>query len=81
MRGLGLMNVLMQDFVNYLEHDRGVSANTLQSYSRDIRQFSDYIDARNIDVTKTTKNDVAMYVAYMQKNGKRRRRYHARLPR
>lgn len=64
------MNVLMQDFVNYLEHDRGVSANTLQSYSRDIRQFSDYIDARHIDVTKTTKNDVAMYVAYMQKNGK-----------
>ena len=38
------MNTLMCEFVDYLEKDKKVAKNTLQSYTRDIKQFSDYID-------------------------------------
>lgn len=64
------MDALMRDFVNYLEYDKKVSANTLQSYSRDIRQFSDYISSRNIEVADITKNDISMYIEHMQDAGK-----------
>ena len=36
------MNAIMCDFVSYLQNDKKVSANTLQSYTRDIKQFGTY---------------------------------------
>ncbi len=64
------MNTLMCEFVDYLENDKKVAQNTLQSYSRDIRQFSDYIEARDIDVTKADSKDIEGYITYMQLGGK-----------
>lgn len=64
------MNALMCDFVRYLENDRQVSENTLQSYLRDIKQFNKYISENSLDVLKVTKTNVITYVLYMQKNGK-----------
>ncbi len=64
------MDRLMSDFINYLEHDKCVSENTLQSYSRDIRQFADYIDQNNINITQTTKNDISNYINQMSECGK-----------
>ena len=64
------MNALMCDFVRYLENDRQVSENTLQSYLRDIKQFNKYISENSLDVLKVTKTNVITYILYMQKNGK-----------
>ena len=44
------MNALLCDFVDYLENDRKVSANTLQSYRRDIKQYFDYVSSNSLDV-------------------------------
>lgn len=64
------MNALMCEFVDYLENDKKVAKNTLQSYTRDIKQFSDYIDARHLEVTKVSGTDIQSYVTYMQLEGK-----------
>lgn len=64
------MNALMREFVEYLQNDKKVARNTLQSYTRDIKQFSDYIDARNLELDKVSSGDMHSYITYMQLEGK-----------
>ena len=64
------MDSLMSDFVSFLQYDKKVSDNTLQSYSRDIKQFSDYIENNGMGVCSITKFDIMSYVDYMQNLGK-----------
>ena len=64
------MEKLIIDFVNYLEKDKGVSLNTLQSYTRDIKQFTDYINSEKLNLSEISQDDVSKYVKYMQKKGK-----------
>lgn len=64
------MNALMCDFVDYLENDKKVAKNTLQSYTRDIKQFSDYIESKSIEVNKVNGNDIQNYISQMQIEGK-----------
>lgn len=65
-----MVNVL-NEFSNYLVSDKKVSANTLQSYIRDVRQYMDYLESIGIpncaDVTPTT---YLNYMTYLQKIGK-----------
>ena len=62
---------MLDDFSNYLVSDKKVSANTLQSYIRDVRQYMDYLKSVGIsscaDVTPTT---YLNYMTYLQKLGK-----------
>ena len=64
------MDSLMNDFVYFLQNDKKVSQNTLQSYTRDIKQFSDYIEGINVGVCSITRGDMSAYVDYMQSIGK-----------
>ena len=64
------MNALLCDFVDYLENDRKVSANTLQSYRRDIKQYFDYISSNSLDVIRISKTQIITYMLHMQKNGR-----------
>ena len=52
------MDRFMLDFVGYLEKDKGVSKNTLQSYIRDIKQFGDYIALKGIGVAEVSDENV-----------------------
>jgi len=65
-----MMNALMHEFVDYLENDKKVARNTLQSYTRDIRQFSDYIDEHKLDTVSVKGSDIEDYIAHMQMEGK-----------
>ena len=42
-------------FFGFLENDKKVSNNTLQSYRRDLKQFEKYIEEKNIDKSKLDK--------------------------
>lgn len=64
------MNALMREFVSYLECEKKVSANTLSSYTRDIKQFGEYINTNSLDVIKITKTNIITYMLYMQKSGR-----------
>ena len=64
------MNALLSEFVDYLQNDKKVARNTLQSYTRDIKQFSDFIESRGIEVENVKGSDLESYIAYMQFGGK-----------
>jgi len=65
------MEELVQSFVSFLENDKRLSLNTLQSYRRDIEQYVTYLDSINIhSLSITNKTTVITYLLYLQKKGR-----------
>jgi integrase/recombinase XerD len=58
-------------FLEFLQNDKKLSDNTLQSYRRDINQFKEYLDERNLNYAKVTSDDVNDYFEYLKNNGKK----------
>lgn len=65
-----MVNVI-DDFINYLITDKKVSSNTLQSYTRDIRQYIEYLESVGIsNCAEVTPTAYLNYMSYLQKMGK-----------
>ena len=58
-------------FFGFLENDKKVSNNTLQSYKRDLKQFEKYIEENGKDYSKITVEEIKTYIKYMQEIGKK----------
>ena len=58
-------------FFGFLENDKKVSNNTLQSYKRDLKQFEKYIIDNGKDYSKITDEDIKKYIEHMQEIGKK----------
>ena len=57
--------------MKFLQNDKKLSDNTLQSYNRDITQFEKYIEENQIDYTKVEEKEVKDYLDYLQEIGKK----------
>ena len=65
------MQDLICSYQNYLEKVKQASSNTISSYMRDIRQFTDWLHQRKGgDILETTNSDVCDYLAFLQSQGK-----------
>ena len=61
----------IDNFRDYLTHERHATANTVSSYIRDIRQFAKYQwSGENGDFGHVTPDDVRHYVTQLQDNGR-----------
>ena len=58
-------------FLEFLENDKKLSENTLQSYRRDIIQFEEYLDNQRLVYSKIDKKDIKEYIDYLKKIGKK----------
>ena len=58
-------------FLEFLENDKKLSNNTLQSYRRDIVQFQEYLDNERILYTKLGVQEIKDYIEYLKKIGKK----------
>ena len=58
-------------FFGFLENEKKVSANTLQSYKRDLKQFERYIEENREDYSKLTDEGIKTYIKHMQEIGKK----------
>ena len=52
-------------FLEFLENEKKLSENTLQSYRRDIVQFQEYLDNQRLVYTKIGNSDIQDYIYYM----------------
>ena len=58
-------------FFEFLENDKKLSDNTLQSYKRDIKQFKEYLNKKGKDYSNITKEDMKEYIEHLQSIGKK----------
>ena len=58
-------------FFNFLENDKKLSENTLQSYKRDLKQFRKYLEENEIHYNRVKEEDIKNYIAELQENGKK----------
>lgn len=65
------MQKQIKNFLDFIENDKKVSQNTLQSYKRDILQYSQYIEENKINYLKVDEDGIKDYLGYMNDIGKK----------
>ena len=58
-------------FFDFLENDKKLSENTLQSYRRDLKQFKKFLEDCQINYNRVKENDIKEYITELQENGKK----------
>ena len=58
-------------FLEFLQKDKKLSNNTLQSYKRDIMQYYNYVEDNRMNYTKVNGNDIKSYLEYLNSVGKK----------
>ncbi len=58
----------IQGYLDHLTIERGVAANTLSSYRRDLRRYSEHLALRGIDdLAKVTESDVSDFLVALRR--------------
>jgi len=58
----------LQGYLNHLAIERGVAANTLSSYRRDLRRYAEHLAARDIDdLAKVAETDVSDFLVALRR--------------
>ena len=61
----------LEQYETYLREEKHASQNTLSSYMRDLRQFSEYLSAQRVnDLRKVKSETISDYIAWMSGRGK-----------
>ena len=55
---------LLDEFADRLWLEEGLARNTLESYRRDLSQFTEWLEKRGSEVTAVTRSDLEGYLAY-----------------
>ena len=58
-------------FLEFLQKDKKLSDNTLQSYRRDIMQYHNYLSENKMNYAKVTNGDIKSYLINLKDNGKK----------
>ena len=58
-------------FLEFLQKDKKLSDNTLQSYRRDIMQYHNYLSENKMNYAKVTNDDIKSYLINLKDNGKK----------
>lgn len=70
-RGKKQMREEIEAFINYLEHVKKMSNNTVMSYHRDLLQMESFFKEKGItEAGRVTKTSLNSYILFMEKEGK-----------
>lgn len=64
------MSQILDDFVDDLTNNKKLSKNTIESYSRDIKQYLSYLEENNIDFKDAKRGNIIAYILYLEKENK-----------
>ncbi|MCX5666255.1 MAG: site-specific tyrosine recombinase XerD [Candidatus Omnitrophica bacterium] len=64
------MKALLEEFLNYLSVERGLSKNTISSYSSDLFSFINYLESKGVmDMEKIKRDDITKYLMHLKDKG------------
>jgi len=58
-------------FLEFLQNEKKLSDNTLQSYERDILQYQEYVEQNKVNYAKAKQEDIRTYLEYLGEIGKK----------
>lgn len=61
----------IKNFLEFIEIDKKLSKNTLESYQRDIMQYKEYVNDNNINYKKVQQDDIKDYLENLKKLNKK----------
>ncbi|HHU30693.1 MAG: site-specific tyrosine recombinase XerD [Bacillota bacterium] len=65
------MDKVLRDFISYLSVEKGLAANTLEAYNRDLQAFAAFLKSRGITAFESVKrNEITAYLRSLQKKGR-----------
>jgi integrase/recombinase XerD len=56
-------------FLHYIRAEKGLSANTMLAYRRDIKKFAEFLNARQVPLTTATRSDVVDFLSSLYDRG------------
>ena len=66
---------LVRAYENYLTKVKQASLNTVASYMRDIRQYSQWLfEAVSVDVVDASQENISAYLSHLEAEGRSRKR-------
>ena len=65
------MEKQIKSFLDFIQNEKKLSDNTLQSYQRDILQFEEYVEENRINYAKITQEEMKAYLNHLQEIGKK----------
>lgn len=67
-----MFNEIVQDYLHFLQIEKGLSENTLKSYRRDIKQYVQYVEKvlQKSKVSSITRSDIVDYLQILKDDGK-----------
>jgi integrase/recombinase XerD len=68
--GAGSMQVVLDDFINYISAEKGLAKNTVEAYSRDLTKFISFLKAKGIgSFTKITRDRIMDWLMHEKEKG------------
>ena len=58
-------------FLEFLQNEKKLSDNTLQSYQRDILQYQEYVEKNRVNYAKAKQEEIKTYLEYLAEIGKK----------
>ena len=62
------MDILADQFINYLRVEKGLSDNTVKAYSRDLVKFFDFLENRNISPLNVSRDEISEHFGMLGQN-------------
>ena len=65
------MNAYIGEYTDFMENTCHKTKNTVDSYKRDVKQYTEYLDEIGIsNIKNTTQTNVLSYIMLLQKQGR-----------
>ncbi|HEX6988100.1 MAG TPA: site-specific tyrosine recombinase XerD [Bacillota bacterium] len=61
---------LINEFIDYLDVERGLAGNTLESYGRDLRHYHEFLGRDHRTAHEVSRTTIVAYLLHLQKQGK-----------
>ncbi|HEY8449823.1 MAG TPA: site-specific tyrosine recombinase XerD, partial [Bacillota bacterium] len=64
------MSELIREFIEYLDVERGLAENTLESYSRDLHNYAEFLAKGDRSLERASRATILAYLSELQKEGR-----------